>query len=478
MEERLVAFDRFVLDRRRRTLQHDGKNVGLTPKALDILEVLVERANELVTKEELLEAIWPGEFVQESNLSQHVYLLRKALASAGGDELVKTVPRRGYRFVADAAPLGASTGERARPIARRRQPIWGRVAFGAAALAAMSVALAAEFGGIVTRPQPQIAGAALDERAERAYRLGRFFWQRRDEPDLRRSLAIFEQVEALAPRSPLGYSGASDALLQLAILEYPSKRSAAHAVAAEKLARKALDAAPASAEAHASYGSYLSVFRMNEPALGQRELERAIALDPNYASAHLWYGIWHMRAGNFARAIDELSIAKGLDPTSVPAARWLGFAYYYARQYDDAIRQLREALFLDPNNSDARLHLGLAYVMNGRVADGIETLQRLPLDQFDPAAVAAWIAYAHAVAGQPDRALAEIEQILHSKSRERVGALSIAAVLEASGRRDEALSYLRSRHRFDDDSASLIPRYDPRIADLMPSLYAKSPPLR
>jgi TolB-like protein/DNA-binding winged helix-turn-helix (wHTH) protein len=95
----LYSFGRYVLDPGTRTLSREGAPVPLTPKAFDVLVFLVQNPNRVVTKEELLKAVWADTFVEEGNLTQNISLLRKALFrdSANG-ELIVTLPRRGYQF--------------------------------------------------------------------------------------------------------------------------------------------------------------------------------------------------------------------------------------------------------------------------------------------------------------------------------------------------------------------------------------------
>lgn len=100
--KQLWEFGRFRLDTVRKTLWHDGETVPMPLKELELLCKLVDRHGELVTKDELLESIWAGSFVEESNLSRHVYLLRKTLRELGeSEDLIQNVPRRGYRFTGE-----------------------------------------------------------------------------------------------------------------------------------------------------------------------------------------------------------------------------------------------------------------------------------------------------------------------------------------------------------------------------------------
>lgn len=100
-------FDRFRVDPAERLLLCDDQPVALTPKAFETLLALVERSGRVVSKEELLAAVWPETYVEEATLTQNVYTLRKALAAAGaGRRVIETVPRRGYRFTGRVRQVG------------------------------------------------------------------------------------------------------------------------------------------------------------------------------------------------------------------------------------------------------------------------------------------------------------------------------------------------------------------------------------
>ncbi len=98
----LYEFGPFRLDPTERLLLRDGHPIPITPKAFDLLMVLVQRSGHLVEKRELLEAVWPASFVEEGNLSVMVHALRKAFGSDHRDyTYIETVSKRGYRFVAE-----------------------------------------------------------------------------------------------------------------------------------------------------------------------------------------------------------------------------------------------------------------------------------------------------------------------------------------------------------------------------------------
>jgi DNA-binding winged helix-turn-helix (wHTH) protein/tetratricopeptide (TPR) repeat protein len=99
--KQFYGFGSFRLDAAKRVLVRDGSPVPLSPKAAEMLLVLVENAGQLVGKDDLMKRVWPDAFVEEGNLNKNIFLLRKVLGEwDGGREFIETVPKRGYRFVA------------------------------------------------------------------------------------------------------------------------------------------------------------------------------------------------------------------------------------------------------------------------------------------------------------------------------------------------------------------------------------------
>src|SRR6266704_3459829 len=94
----VYEFGSFRLDATDRVLARDGAPVAIAPKVFDTLLALVERAGRVVTKEQLMATVWPDTFVDESNLAQNIFRLRKILGGESDQTFIQTVPRRGYRF--------------------------------------------------------------------------------------------------------------------------------------------------------------------------------------------------------------------------------------------------------------------------------------------------------------------------------------------------------------------------------------------
>jgi pimeloyl-ACP methyl ester carboxylesterase/DNA-binding winged helix-turn-helix (wHTH) protein len=99
---RFYSFGAFRVDAQERLLFKGDREISLTPKVFDTLLALIENSSHVLTKKELMQKVWPDSFVEENNLAQNISLLRKAL----GETVIKTIPKRGYRFVADVSISG------------------------------------------------------------------------------------------------------------------------------------------------------------------------------------------------------------------------------------------------------------------------------------------------------------------------------------------------------------------------------------
>ena len=114
--KQFYEFGTFRLDRSEKVLLNQGKPVPLTPKVFDTLEILVENTGKLLEKDELMQRLWQDHFVEESNLTSNIKMLRKALGDdAARPEFIETIPRRGYRFIAEVKEIlndnGGSTSQ-------------------------------------------------------------------------------------------------------------------------------------------------------------------------------------------------------------------------------------------------------------------------------------------------------------------------------------------------------------------------------
>ena len=363
-------FGPFRLDAEQLVLMHEGRVVALGPKVVETLLALVEHPGEVLAKGYLLDRIWPDGFIEEANLAQNVHVLRKTFREHGARDPIETVRRRGYRFTAALAPA------RARGTAVPSRPPDGLprrivAALSAAAFVAASVVMVASYGS-----SDHGTGAGnLSPGGERAYQIGRYYWNQRTREGVQKSLGYFSQVVDGDPRSPRGYAALADANEAMGDYCYGTHQPSVYFGRAREYARKALALDRNSAEAHAALG--LLALHRNEMPLATAELQRSLALDPSYGPAHEWYGIVLLERGRLAEGREHLKIAATLDPLSVATIAWLGKAAYLDRRYADAIAYSREALELSPLRTDVLKTIGESYEAQGDVERAIAAFRRI-----------------------------------------------------------------------------------------------------
>ena len=111
MKTVVYSFGEFYIDRGRRTLMRHGQPVNISPKCLNLLAFLIDNRDRLVEKDELLQGLWPESFVDEQNVKQNIYVLRRVLGDdQNGHSFIQTIPRRGYRFVAPVMEIDGAAG--------------------------------------------------------------------------------------------------------------------------------------------------------------------------------------------------------------------------------------------------------------------------------------------------------------------------------------------------------------------------------
>lgn len=318
--------------------------------------------------------------------------------------------------------------------------------------------------------------------AYQVYLKGRYFWNKRTGPDLRKAIDYFNQAIEKDPRYALAYAGLADSYALLS--GYAAGTPQESFPPAKAAAKKAIELDDTLAEAHTSLGMILSLFDW-DVAGSIKEFERAIALNPNYATAHHWFGGVGplLLAGESDRAIAEIKRAVELDPLSLIINADLGQGYLYLRRYDEAIEQLRRTLEIDSRFYYARWTLGQALELKGDVrAALVEYKKAAELD--DDPFVLGLIAQAHAKLGQRDEALKILGQMQQLATHRYVPDYSFALVHLALGERDNTLEWLERSYRaragsdmaFIKVDPMLDPlRGDPRFEALVQKVYAAKP---
>jgi tetratricopeptide (TPR) repeat protein len=215
------------------------------------------------------------------------------------------------------------------------------------------------------------------------YLKGRFFWNKRTGADLRTAIDYFNQALGKDPNYALAYAGLADSYCLLSAYGAASRLDSLPQ--AKAAAEKALDLDDTLAEAHTSLGNVLRGYDLEQSL---KEFERAIELNPNYATAHHWYGEFLGATGRFDEGIAELKRAQQLDPLSLVINTDLGEVYTFAREYDKAIEQLRKTIEMDPRFYYANWHLGVALQLKGQLNEALAEYRKAAELNDDPTVLA------------------------------------------------------------------------------------------
>lgn len=315
------TFAGFTLDASERRLVADGRVVAVPPKAFDLLVALVERAGRLVTKQDLLDVVWPDAHVEEGILAVHVSNLRKSLGDAGPDHrFIETVSKTGYRFRADVSRLQPRQDEYS-----MRWPV----------------------GVLAAKPEVyELIGR------------GRAHLLTYARPDVPKAVDAFRRAIDLDPSYAAAHAGLARACCAQAEL-----RVVPHAQAyadARTSALRALAMDSASADAQVALGTVLFLSDWNWEG-ARRCLDRALDLDPSHVEGGLMYGRLLEALGEFDRGLAVKQKALEQNPASALVHLKIAESFWNQRRYDDMISWTNRVLDLDPHHPLAREFLASAY---------------------------------------------------------------------------------------------------------------------
>ena len=442
-----LAFDRYRVDLDRRRLLRDGEPVVLSGKAFDLLVIFVSSGGVMLTREHLYERLWPTTIVEDANLSQTVYLLRRALDPVGdGRAFIETTARVGYRFVKETRIV-------APPVARSGR--W----FGYAAAA---ICLVLVGGGM--RPLREHPGA-IPTAVRSAEALGQYHLDLRSPDHLAYALTYFKEAERGAPSDADGYAGAAAAYALLAEFQREGSGRQHRLVAlAQASSRDALRADAESSRALAVAGFIAYRFTGN-PVVANRDLERAVSIDANDAQAHHWLGVLRVTQGKLDAGIAEIETAHRLQPTSEVYTRWLARMYVFARRPDQAIVEAQQTLHIEEGDAPASLAIAGAQEQRGDLEAALRTL--LALQRREPSEAP----FVSPDAARLEATLQVAERPELTRRVDRLVADGQADPFEAAlfyltiGRKRQAASMFRIEQR--STYATDIQRHDPRLSTLL-----------
>lgn len=253
--------------------------------------------------------------------------------------------------------------------------------------------------------------------AYQSYLRGRYFWNKRSEESLNKSIGYFNEAIARDPSYALAYAGLADAHSVIGFYQFSKLPPAESFQKAKAAAMKALELDETLAEAHVSLAISISDVDADEAA-AEKEFKRAIELNPNYATAHHWYSDFLALTGRPAEAMIEIKRALELDPLSLVINATLGERFYHARQYDEAVLQLRKTVEMDAAFGPAHYLLGLALEQKGLYGEAIAELNKArELSGNNPWMVSA-LGHALALAGkrnEAQRVLGELKALSQAR---------------------------------------------------------------
>lgn len=308
-----------------------------------------------------------------------------------------------------------------------------------------------------------------------AYLKGRYCFGKRTKEGLEQGIEYFKRAIAVDPNYALAYSGLADCYSILRIYgPLPSNECLRRGMEA---ALKALELDDGVAEAHASLG-HLCILAWDW-ARAEREFKSAIALNPNYPTAQLWYSVYLRTMGRFDEAMRERRRAVELDPLSLITNSAGGSLLYLARQYDKAIEQLQRTLELEPEFSIAHLHLGLVYEAKGMYREAQAMYEQTAALVGGFTEITGCFGRIAALTGKTENAEEAIEELRRASVKSAAGCCYyVAGIYAALGNKDQAFNWLERGYAEHEQEMAMLKvdplvdslRDDPRFVSLLERL--------
>jgi len=301
----------------------------------------------------------------------------------------------------------------------------------------------------------------VNPEAYELYLKGRFFWNKRTGEDLRKAIDYFKQATTKDPDYALAYAGLADSYLLLP--NYGGASSKEALPPARAAAKKALELDDSLAEAHASLGLLATIELDLDRATS--ELERAVQLKPNYATAHHWFALSLMTLGRYAPAIAEGKRAVELDPLSLIINADFSWIYFCARRYDEAEAQARKTLEMDPRFFLAHYYLGTALQLKGHLNEAIPEFRKAFESNNDPYSLGI-LGQAYARSGQKEDARKILTRLNEQRNARRVAPYAMALVYLGLGDKEHAIDELDRGYRDGETNYLFVIKVDPLLDDL------------
>ena len=406
---RIVRFGCFEVDVSAGRLHKRGLRIRLREKSFQVLSCLLEHPGEVVTRGDLRRRLWPDDvFVDfDNNLNTAVARLREALAdSSEHPRFVETLPKRGYRFLADVSVIDDESSPHTNLAAAQRA-----------------------------------AGAPTDNPAAwDAYVRGRSHLTRATPRDIAEAKRCFEDAIARDPAFALAYDAMGELYWYIGFFALAPPRDACATGIYHAL--RAMEIDSTLGETHALLGQYRKQLDYNWPEV-DREMRRALELNPTSPLVRLRYAVNSlMPHGRTADAVAELEYALARDPASMLVRAWLGVMLQLDGRLDRALEQGRLLIELDPTFFWGHFITAVAYREKRMFDAAIAAHQRAVDCSGQSPNMLGWLGLALAVSGRDADARAVIERIEAAPSGTYVPPTSVAWVYLGLDDRDHAFEWL------------------------------------
>ena len=296
--------------------------------------------------------------------------------------------------------------------------------------------------------------------AYKFYRKGRFFWDQRTTATDDSAEIYYKKAIALDPDYALAYSGLAD----IYIINNSGLSQLDAIPIAKQYATKALSLDSTLSEALTTLGFIQSVYDYDW-ANSKKTLEKAIALNPNYPAAHLYYGNLLQYTGeNTEQGINEIKRALFLDPLAVNPNYVLGRNYYYARKYDSSYNQLKKTLALNPDFNLAKGNLAYTLLAKKDYPEAFDLINQIHRKEISKISYreGPMLSYAYAISGDKKQAKTELDKTIAEEPDQ--SSFHLAPVYIQLGDYNEAFKRLEKAYEMRDlwmYCVKVDPTFDP-----------------
>lgn len=334
--------------------------------------------------------------------------------------------------------------------APRNTHLWGatytRRAGGSSSLSEIASGIAMEVTRQITGSTPAIALRTRDEnpQARQAYLTGRFYWNQRDLAGLKKAISSFQQAVTIDPKYADAYAGLAETYDLMTDRSVLTDAEAFRRAKAAALTALALDPANANAYNGLAFATYRADWDF---ARAEQYFQKAIALNPNYAVAHQWYGEFLGDMRRFDQSIAELRKAEELDPLAPMVGSDLADGYMHAGRLSEANAELKRVLDLYPNFPPAHLYRAQVYTRMGDFAGAKSEAQSYLQLTHDCAPLQIVEIQRLAAAGNLPQARKELARFLEGASGRTLNAYQIAQLDFMTGQNDSGYAELEGAYR-------------------------------